>query len=181
MSSGSISDRVRLWTGQIRTQGFDALWSRLVDAERDEFVLFARDFEAGFEEEIEQRWQSAVDRYRRLAERFPAWSDIAMGRANQVIADKINRAIRYYNQGVQAVEAKAYLKALQYFDLALSVDQHMERALYNLGMTHKYLYVSDPVANKLHRLTAIETFKRLLKQHPHNLKAAAQIEQLERL
>ncbi len=177
----SASERVRAWTDQIRTQGMEALWQRMTDAEREDFTAFARAFDEGFELELQHRWQEAADLYKTLSERHPAYSDISISRASFIVSDKINRAIRYYNQGVQAVEAKLLTKALQLFDLALNVDRNMEKALYNLGMTHKMLYVTDPVSGKHHRITALDTFKRLLDRNPAHARAAAQVEQLKRL
>lgn len=177
----NISERVKSWSGQIRTQGFDALWNYLSPEEREEFELFARELDQAFELEASHCWQDAADRFQTVAEKFPAWSDIAVGRASWIVSDKLNRAIRYYNQGVQCVEQKQYNKALQYFDLAINVDQNMQIAHYNLGMTHKIIYVSDPAAGRLNKISAVETFKKLLKINPNHAKAAAQLEQLKKL
>ncbi len=177
----SIPDRVRAWVSQVRTAGFDALWQRMNDEERGEMAQFAAAFDRGFQLEVEGRWQAAADRYQSAGESFPAYADIAFQRAAQVVSDKINRAIRYYNQGVQALEAKMYNKAMQYFELALNVDPSMEKALYNLGMTYRMLYIGDPVGHRLDRASAIEVFKRLLRLNPDHARAAAQIDQLSKL
>jgi tetratricopeptide (TPR) repeat protein len=179
--ANDLSERVKAWVSQVRTQGFQALWDRMVETEREELAVFGRELDAALELEIEHRWQAAADRYRGIAERFPAYSDIAVARATHVIDEKINRAIRYYNQGIQTVEARQYQKALQYFDLALNVDHNMERALYNLGMTHKLIYISNPAQNTGNKISAIDTFRKLLARNPRHVKAAAQIEQLSKL
>ncbi len=177
----NISEHVKTWTGQIRTQGCDALWHRLSDEEREEFEIFGRKMDEALSMELDHHWQNAADRYKFIAEEFPAFSDIAIARASHIITEKINRAIRYYNQGVRSVETRQYNKALQYFDLALNVDRNMENAMYNLGMTHKIVYISEPGKNPLAKISAIDTFKSLLKKNPRHAKAAAQIEQLKGL
>lgn len=181
MDAIEIPERFRAWVSQVRTAGFETLWQRLGDEERIDLARFATAFDGGFQKELEGRWQEAADAYQDAAERFPAWSDIAVARAGQVVADKINRAIRYYNQGVQALEAKMYPKAMQYFELALSVDPLMEKALYNLGMTHRMLFIADPVGNRIEKASAVEVFKRLLRLNPQHTRAAAQIDQLNKL
>src|SRR5688572_13889320 len=93
----STSPRVRTWTNQIRTQGFEALWGRLSDDERKEFEAFASEFDLIQNRETAGKWQSAVDAYKGLAQKFPPYADIAVSRASFVVAEKINRAIRYYN------------------------------------------------------------------------------------
>lgn len=177
----AIPERVRAWISQVRTAGFSTLWQRMGDAERQEMIRFASAFDRGFQLEVEGRWQDAADCYRTVGEQYPAWADIAFQRAGQVVNDKINRAIRYYNQGVQAMEARMYAKAMQYFELALNVDPFMEKALYNLGMSHRMLYIADPVGQRLERAAAIEVFRRLLKMNPDHARAAAQIDQLSKL
>jgi len=177
----SVSTELKAWVTQIRTQGFEALWDRLIDSEREEFTRFAKEFDQCFDLEIAHHWQDAADRYATIGEVYPAWSDVAVARASHVVTEKLNRAIRYYNQGIRSVELRQYEKALQFFDLALNIDQNMHIARYNLGMTHKIIYISDPAKNKLNKLSAIETFKKMLGQNPRHAKAAAQIEQLQRL
>lgn len=181
MIQASLSSVVRSATEQIRTNGVDALWLRMTDQEREEFCVFAQEFDLVYKLEVDQRWIEAVDGYKSLAEKYPALSDIAVGRAAHLVAEKINRAIRYYNSGVQALEGKMYNKAMQYFDLALNVDPFMERALYNLGMAHKFNYVADPKLNRMSRHSCIETFKKLLKMNPGHVKAQAQVEQMQKL
>ncbi|RMH54306.1 MAG: hypothetical protein D6679_13950 [Candidatus Hydrogenedentota bacterium] len=181
LGAGAISVRVQAWTDQVRAQGFEALWHRLSDEEREEFVRFASRFDEILALEAEKRWQAAVDAYQGLAESFPPYSDVAIERAGYLVNEKINRAIRYYNNGVRALEAKMYNKAMQYFDLALGIDPYMERALYNLGMAHKLNYLANPEANHLSKVSAIEAFKKLLKINPGHLRAAAQVEQMSRL
>lgn len=177
----SIPDRVKAWIGQVRTQGFDALWHRLGEDERVELVRFASEFDRGFQLEMESRWQAAADRYQTVGEVYPAYGDIAFQRAAEIVSEKINHAIRYYNQGVQALEAKMYTRALQFFDLALNIDPHMERALYNLGMAHRMMYIVDPMGHKMEKVLAQDAFRKLLKVNPDHHRAAAQIDQLERL
>lgn len=177
----NVSEQIKSWTGQVRTQGFDALWQRLADEEREEFELFAREMDEAFAMETDHHWQNAADKYTFIADRYPAFSDIAIQRGALIVTDKINRAIRYYNQGVRAVETRQYNKALQFFDLALNVDRNMENAMYNLGMTHKIIYISEPAKNPLSKISAIDTFKGILNRNPRHAKAAAQIEQLKRL
>lgn len=177
----NISSELKAWVGQVRTQGFDALWDRLIDSEREEFARFAAEFDQCFELEAAHHWQDAADKYATLSEIYPAWSDVAVGRASHIVSEKLNRAIRYYNQGIRSVELRQYTKALQFFDLALNIDQNMHIARYNLGMTHKIIYISDPAKNRLNKLSAVETFKKLIEINPRHAKAAAQIEQLDRL
>lgn len=177
----NISESVKAWTGQVRTQGFDALWSRMDEREREEFGIFCSAMDKAFAMEAEHHWQDAADVYTSIGEKHPEWSDIAVARASYIVSEKLNRAIRYYNHGVRCVEQRQYGKALQYFDLALNIDQNMQIARYNLGMTHKIMYISDPAANKLSKISALDSFKALLSINPHHAKAAAQVEQLSKL
>lgn len=177
----AVSTAVRSWTDYVRTRGFDTLWQRMTDADRDEFVSFARDFDGVLLLEDGKRWQHAVDIYKTLADKWPAFADIAIQRAAFLVDEKINRAIRYYNTGVRAMEMKKYDKALECFSLALHIDPFMENAIYNAGMAHKTKYVIAPQKNRSAKVLALDCFRRVLDLNPAHRKARAQLEQLERL
>lgn len=151
------------------------------DEEREEYLLFAKELDTGYETEKKQRWSSAIDYYKSVAAQYPAFSDIAIERAAMLVNEKVNRAVKYYNNGVRALQNKQYHKALQYFDLTLSVDPYMEKAQYNLALAHKFLYIAEPVSNKHNRVAAIDAFEKVLDLNSGNFKAEAQIEQLKRL
>ena len=181
MNNFILSDRVKLWIDQIRTQGVDTLWQRLSDVEREELQAFGMQFENGFKLEEEQRWQEVANHYKFLAEKFPAYSDVAISRASFIISEKINKAIRLYNQGVQAYESKMYTKAVRFFEMALATDKNMEKALYNLAMANKMIYISDPKKFRENKLLAIDKFKKLLELNSSNAIAKAQIDYLSKL
>lgn len=181
MSKPTFSPFIRAWTDRVRTRGLDALWDTMSDNERATFRTFALNMDNIAKLEESNRWQQSTDEYRKLGENTPEFADIAVERAGWIVSEKINKAIRHYNNGVRALELRSYQKAIQSFDLAIHVNPFMERAHYNLGMTHKMMYLGDAESYPDSRLAAIEVFKRIGEQFPGHTKSAAQIQQLENI
>lgn len=181
MIKPQVSAFFQSWASEVRTQGFDALWSRLGDGERETLNSFAAHFNEVYAMELDLRWQDAVNAYKGLADDVPEFGDIAIARAGFIVRDKINRAIGYYNNGVQSLQAKNFARAAQCFEMALNVHPSMIQALYNLGIAHRSVYVTDPSRAKDNRHHALDAFKKLLRLQPENDKVKAQIEYLRRL
>ena len=165
----------------VRSQGVESLWQNLGAEGRTEFLEFFDLLKRGWDEEKRKEWKSARAAYQDAARKFPPFSDIAVLREEITIEEGVNRSLEYYNRGVRAFKMKQYGVAIDHFLLAVDVDPKMTNALYNLALSYKLRYLSDPTAFREGLYLSEEAFGKVLDLDPDHKKTLAQLESIETL